>query len=102
MRKKYTHPLEDTTFDVYPLHERNKITNIVAAGVGEGFNEQVIGKPKTAGFSGHGKKKEEASARPPISTPILNLSRSEAKGLCESICVCEAEREEMKREADSM
>ena len=56
MRKNYTHPLEDTTFDVYPLHERNRVTNIVTAGVGEGFDEQVIGKPNTAGFSGHGEE----------------------------------------------
>lgn len=50
--KKYTHPLEDSTFDVYTLHERSRATNTVTAGVGERLEEQVIGGPETAGFSG--------------------------------------------------
>ena len=54
--EKYTHPLEDSTFDVYPLHERNTATKIVTTGEGEGLDEQVIGKPNVAGFSGHGEE----------------------------------------------
>ena len=52
--KKYAHPLEDTTLDLYPLHERNTVTNFLTTKEGEGFDEQVIGKANTAGISSHG------------------------------------------------
>lgn len=56
MPKKNTHPLDDSTLDVYPLHERHRATNIVNTGVGEGLEEQVISEPNIAGFLGHGEE----------------------------------------------
>ena len=58
-QKRYTHPLEDTTVDVYPLRERDKSTNITAIEMREGLEEHAIGGANTARFSGDGRNKRE-------------------------------------------
>ncbi|CAD6594347.1 MAG: hypothetical protein ASARMPREDX12_008697 [Alectoria sarmentosa] len=58
-QKRYTHPLEDTTIDVYPLRERDASTNVSAIGTGEGLEEHAIGGASTARFSGDGWNKRE-------------------------------------------
>ncbi|CAD6579774.1 MAG: hypothetical protein ASARMPRED_009244 [Alectoria sarmentosa] len=58
-QKRYTHPLEDTTIDVYPLRERDTSTNITVIGTREGLEEHAIGGANTARFSGDGWNKRE-------------------------------------------
>ena len=51
--KKYTHPLDDTNIDIYPLQGQKAITNIMALGMEEGSDQNAVGNSKNTSLSGN-------------------------------------------------